>query len=236
MAKLDRPLDFYTPRRIESAARNDVEYSAMKKEYTRLRKIWTKRVKNIARTKGQALDLTQSATYRNMAQYPVLKLKDIKSRSQFSYEFSKLARTLADKYSTAAEMKRTANKSIKTLKQHGYKQISQRNILQFGQFMEMYRERKLGHVVGSPDAADLFNVLTRRKIDVNAVWDNFEEWAAGVKKLQKVKPKPHRGVRNSTYYAGILGITDKESANSVPGKLSKSSKRGRAIKRRGRRH
>lgn len=240
MAKLDRPLDFYTPRRIESAARSEEQYSAMKKEYSRLRKIWTKRVKNIARTKGRALDLTQSETYRNMTRYPIPQLKDITNKAQFSYEFSKLARTLADRSGTAANMTRVAEKSVKTLRKHGYSQIRENNILQFGQFMERYREQKLGHVVGSPDAADLFNVLTRRKIDVNAVWGNFEQWAAGVKKLEKVKPKAHRGVKNSTYYAGILGITDKESGN-IDGrrKLSKQGKRGRkaaANKRRGRRH
>lgn len=233
MAKLLKPRDFYTPRRIESAAETSESYTALRKEYSRLRKIWYKRMRNIEKTRGQALDLTKTEIYRNMAKYPAPKLEDIKSKTQFSYELSKLVRVLSDGgRGTAAGMSRRAKKAVKTLKRHGYEHISVKNVVEFGRFMEKYRAEKLDHVVGSPDAADLYNVLIKKKINPDDVWGNFEKWADSTRKLEKLKPERHPGQKNSKYYAGILGITDKESGSSggqteTAGKQYRSTKRGK---------
>ena len=131
MAKLNEmPLawdyDIYYPYRLEQ-----MDERALRKEYTRLRKIANKRLARLQASKYKDSDLAKEYAggfeiLANVADLP--------------RELTVLARFVASERSSITGLKRIENQSISTLHQHGYTFVNAGNIGQFGAFMEEMRQ------------------------------------------------------------------------------------------------
>ena len=118
--------DVYYPYRLEQ-----MDESALRKEYTRLRKIANKRLARLQASKYKDTDLAKEYAggfeiLANVADLP--------------RELTVLARFVASEKSSITGLKRIEKQSISTLHQHGYTVVNVGNVGQFGAFMEEMRQ------------------------------------------------------------------------------------------------
>ena len=118
--------DVYYPYRLEQ-----MDESALRKEYTRLRKIANKRLARLQASKYKDTDLAKEYAggfeiLANVADLP--------------RELTTLARFVASEKSGISGLKRMETKAISTLHQHGYTFVNAGNVGQFGAFMEEMRQ------------------------------------------------------------------------------------------------
>ena len=140
MAKLNEiPLawdyDIYYPYRLEQ-----MDESALRKEYTRLRKIANKRLARLQASKYKDSELAKEYAggfeiLANVADLP--------------RELTVLARFVASEKSSITGLKRIEKQTISTLHQHGYSFVNAKNVGQFGAFMEEMRQAGLSKLYSS---------------------------------------------------------------------------------------
>ena len=127
--------DVYYPYRLEQ-----MDESALRKEYTRLRKIANKRLARLQASKYKDSDLAKEYAggfeiLANVADLP--------------RELTVLARFVASERSSITGLQRIEKKSISTLHQHGYTFVNAGNVGQFGAFMEEMRQAGLSKIYSS---------------------------------------------------------------------------------------
>ena len=140
MAKLNEmPLawdyDEYYPYRLEQ-----MDESALRKEYTRLRKIANKRLARLQASKYKDSELAKEYAggfeiLANVADLP--------------RELTVLARFVASERSSITGLQRIDKQTISTLHQHGYTFVNAKNVRQFGAFMEEMRQAGLSKIYSS---------------------------------------------------------------------------------------
>lgn len=140
MGKLNKtPLawdyDEYYPYRLEQ-----MDERALRKEYTRLRKIANKRLARLQASKYKDSELAKEYAggfeiLANVADLP--------------RELTTLARFVASERSSISGLKRMENQTIRTLHQHGYTFVNAGNVGQFGAFMEEMRQAGLSKLYSS---------------------------------------------------------------------------------------
>ena len=118
--------DVYYPYRLEQ-----MDESALRKEYTRLRKIANKRLARLQASKYKDSELAKEYAggfeiLANVADLP--------------RELTALARFVASEKSSVTGLKRMENQTISTLNKHGYTFVNAGNVGQFGAFMEEMRQ------------------------------------------------------------------------------------------------
>ena len=178
-ASLSYDKSWYTPQNIKQQIKAGKE-KEVRAEYTRLRDISQKRLK---RLKAAGYEDTQ--LYKQNAKR-FKELKDIKSQSELSRRLSDLSRFIDYKGSTVTGQKQIMKKSLKTLHTHGYTFVNASNYKEFGLFMEEYRNNMLDMEYDSGEAADLFGVVTRRKIPIDKVKEDFELWLSQHERAEKM--------------------------------------------------
>lgn len=173
MAKIARPtyeFSWYTPSEIKAKldAGGDLERE-VRKEYTRLRDISQKRLKRLA-----AAGYTDTEVYqRNYRHYP--KLKDIKSKSELAQRLSDLSRFVASSQSTVKGIKEREKKVLETLHENDYDFVNEGNLKDFGEFMKLYRDEMMDSAgFDSGDAAELYSVIEKHKLDPEKIAEDFE--------------------------------------------------------------
>lgn len=195
MAKIARPtyeFSWYTPSEIKAKldAGGALE-KEVRKEYTRLRDISQKRLKRLA-----AAGYTDTEAYqRNYRHYP--KLKDIKSKSELAQRLSDLSRFVASSQSTVKGIKEREQKVLKTLKKSGYKYVNASNLADFGEFMEYYRDAMYDMEYDSGDAADLYTVVEKNKLDPEKVKEDFDFWLENIEDAKKIRKAKRRTGKTS---------------------------------------
>ena len=127
--------DVYYPYRLEQ-----MDESALRKEYTRLRKIANKRLARLQASKYKDTDLAKEYAggfeiLANVADLP--------------RELTVLARFVASEKSSITGLQRIEKQSISTLHQHGYTFVNAKNVGQFGAFMEEMRQAGLSKIYSS---------------------------------------------------------------------------------------
>ena len=190
MAKVARPtydVGWYTPSEIKAKldAGGALERE-VRKEYTRLRDISQKRLKRIAAAGYENTDVYQ----KNVKHYP--KLKDIKSKSELAQRLSDLSRFVGSTQSTVKGLKEREKKVLKTLKKSGYKYVNESNLSDFGDFMEYYRDALYDLEYDSGDAADLYTVVEKNKLDPEKVKEDFDFWLENVEDAKKIRKAKRR--------------------------------------------
>lgn len=195
MAKIARPtydFSWYTPSEIKAKleAGGALE-KEVRKEYTRLRDISQKRLKRLA-----AAGYTNTEVYqRNYRHYP--KLKDIKSKSELAQRLSDLSRFVGSSQSTVKGIKEREQKVLKTLKKSGYKYVNESNLSDFGEFMEYYRDAMYDMEYDSGDAADLYTVVEKNKLDPEKVKEDFDFWLENIEDAKKIRKAKRRTGKTS---------------------------------------
>lgn len=195
MPKLARPtydVGWYTPSEIKAKleAGGSLE-KEVRKEYTRLRDISQKRLKRLA-----AAGYTETDVYKkNVTHYP--KLKDIKTKSELAQRLSDLSRFVGSSQSTVKGIKEREQKVLKTLRKSGYKYVNESNLSDFGEFMEYYRDAMYDLEYDSGDAADLYTVVEKNKLDPEKVKEDFDFWLENIEDAKKIRKAKRRTGKTS---------------------------------------
>ena len=127
--------DDYYPYRLEQ-----IDERALRKEYTRLRKIANKRLNRLQASEYKETDLAKEYAGGFAL------LADVEDLPR---ELTQLARFVASERSSITGLKRMENKTISTLHQHGYTFVNAGNVGQFGAFMEEMRQAGLSKLYSS---------------------------------------------------------------------------------------
>ena len=146
--------DDYYPYRLEQ-----IDEIALRKEYTRLRKIANKRLARL-----QASEYKESDLAKEYAGGFAL-LADVKDLPR---ELTQLARFVASERSSITGLKRIDNQTVSTLHQHGYTFVNAKNVGQFGAFMEEMRQAGYSKLYSSEFLANGWSekgVSTRNNAD-----------------------------------------------------------------------
>ena len=170
MGKLNKtPLawdyDVYYPYRLEQ-----MDESALRKEYTRLRKIANKRLARLQASKYKDTDLAKEYAggfeiLANVADLP--------------RELTTLARFVASEKSSITGLKRMETKAISTLHQHGYTFVNAGNVGQFGAFMEEMRQAGYSKLYSSEFLANWWSEKGRSKREnASKLKREFEKYVA----------------------------------------------------------
>ena len=155
--------DVYYPYRLEQ-----MDESALRKEYTRLRKIANKRLARLQASKYKDTDLAKEYAggfeiLANVADLP--------------RELTVLARFVASEKSSITGLKKMETKAISTLQQHGYTFVNAKNVGQFGAFMEEMRQAGLSKLYSSEFIATWWSERDASKRDnVGKLKREFEEY------------------------------------------------------------
>lgn len=208
MPKLARPtydVGWYTPSEIKAKleAGGSLERE-VRKEYTRLRDISQKRLKRLA-----AAGYTDTDVYKkNVSHYP--KLKDIKTKSELAQRLSDLSRFIASSQSTVKGLKEREKKVLQTLKKSGYKYVNEFNLSDFGEFMEYYRDAMYDMEYDSGDAADLYTVVEKNKLDPEKVKEDFGFWLENIEEAKKIRKAKRRTGKTSEVLEELIAKVYKE--------------------------
>ena len=155
--------DDYYPYRLEQ-----INERALRKEYTRLRKIANKRLARL-----QASEYKESDLAKEYAGGFAL-LADVEDLPR---ELTKLARFVASERSSITGLKRIDKQTIETLQEHGYTFVNTKNVRQFGAFMEEMRQAGYSKLYSSEFLANWWSEQGRSKLDnVKELKREFEKY------------------------------------------------------------
>lgn len=132
--------DDYYPYRLEQ-----IDERALRKEYTRLRKIANKRLNRIQASEYKETDLAKEYAGGFAL------LADVEDLPR---ELTVLARFVASEKSSITGLKRIDKRTVSTLQEHGYTFVNAKNVRQFGAFMEEMRQAGLSKLYSSEFMAE----------------------------------------------------------------------------------
>ena len=210
MAGLKYSAGWYTPTHLRSG---DVSAAVIKAEYTRLRDIAQKRLKRMAGTMFK-----ETKTFKeNWGYFTRIRdmagkgMKGDKISPELSYKMAALARFVAAGGSTVSGMKKQMEKSLSTLHAHEYTFVNESNYIDFGKFMEEYRNQKLDSQYDSGETAELYDVIEKNRLDPAQVADDFEYYLENKKIAETLKPqKGNRKVSAKTFKKRIEAAKNKQ--------------------------
>lgn len=140
----------------------------MRKEYARLREVARKRLSRMEDTPAE-----RSQAYRmNRFRYEKPQ-SQIASVGELGRRLSDLARFINAKSSTVTGQREIRMKSIKTLHEHGYGFVNEKNIYEFAEFMEWFRATEYAQIISSDPPADLFGINVRLGMPIEELKNNF---------------------------------------------------------------
>lgn len=207
-ASLRYDFNWYTPSNLKAMLEGSKDLNReVRKEYTKLRDIARKRLQRL-----EAAGYTDTEAYRrNVNHYP--KLKDIKTKSELAQRLSDLSRFIASSQSTVSGIKEREQKVLERLHENQYSFVNESNLKDFGEFMEAYRDQMLDMEYDSGDAAEVYSIVVKHKVDPEKVKEDFEYWIEHVDEALKMR----RSKASAGNYERIKKRLDK--------KLKKGNKR-----------
>lgn len=157
--------DDYYPFRLEQ-----IDEIALRKEYTRLRKIANKRLTRLQASEYKETDLAKEYA----GGFAIL--ADVEDLPR---ELTQLARFVASERSSVTGLKRIDKQTISTLHQHGYAFVNAKNVRQFGAFMEEMRQAGYSKLYSSEFLANWWSEKGRSKRDnVDKLKQEFDNYVA----------------------------------------------------------
>ena len=157
--------DDYYPYRLEQ-----IDERALRKEYTRLRKIANKRLKRLQASEYKETDLAKEYAGGFAL------LADVEDLPR---ELTQLARFVASERSSVSGLKRIDKQTIETLQKHGYTFVNTKNVRQFGAFMEEMRQAGLSKLYSSEFIATWWSERNASNRDnVSKLKREFEKYVA----------------------------------------------------------
>lgn len=184
-ARLSWDYNWYTPSNLKALLENKKE-SQVRKEYSRLRDIAQKRLKRL-----EEAGFSETEVYKkNISHYPTL--KEIKTKSELAQRLSDLSRFIKSSQTTVQGIKERRQKVLESLSEHGYGFVNESNLNEFGDFMESYRANMLDMEYDSGDAAELYSVSIKHKIDPEDLKKDFEYYLDNLEELKKLRRSKKR--------------------------------------------
>ena len=207
-ASLRYDFNWYTPSNLKAMLEGSKDLNReVRKEYSKLRDIARKRLQRL-----EAAGYTETEAYRrNVNHYP--KLKDIKTKSELAQRLSDLSRFIASSQSTVSGIKEREQKVLEKLHENQYNFVNESNLKDFGEFMESYRDQMLDMEYDSGDAAEVYSIVVKHKVDPEKVKEDFEYWLEHIDEALKMR----RSKASAGNYERIKKRLDK--------KLKKGNKR-----------
>lgn len=155
--------DEYYPYRLEQ-----IDERALRKEYTRLRKIANKRLNRLQASEYKETDLAKEYAGGFAL------LADVKDLPR---ELTQLARFVASERSSVTGLKRIDKQTVETLQEHGYSFVNTKNVRQFGAFMEEMRQAGLSKLYSSEFLANWWSEKgVSKKDNVKELKEEFEKY------------------------------------------------------------
>ena len=153
----------------------------MRKEYARLREVARKRLARMEDTPAE-----RSQAYR-MNRFRFEKPQSqIESIGELGRRLSDLSRFINAKSSTVTGQRQIRMKSIRTLHEHGYGFVNEKNIYEFAEFMEWFRSSEYSRLISSDPPADLFGINVRLGMPIDELKKNFEYFMDNRDELDEV--------------------------------------------------
>lgn len=178
-AKLTYDSSWYTPANIK-AKLDAGDEKTVRAEYTRLRDISQKRLKRMAEAGFAESNIFKSNVNR------FKKIKEIKSKNELASRLSDLAHFISSNYTRAGRLKAIRDKSLKTLHSNGYLFVNEDNYIEFGKFMQAWRDSKYDSLYDSGDAADTYGITVKHQLDPKQVEQEFEFWLDNIEAAKKL--------------------------------------------------
>ena len=155
----------------------------MRAEYSRLRSIAVKRLARLKKNK-----YTDDNFYRyNAERY--IPLSDIKNEKQLMQKLSDIAYFLESSRSLITERRKLESATIETLHEHGLDFVNRKNLKDFGEFMEAFREQHLESLYSSDEAASLFGLTQEKRIRSEEIQKYFNEFLGQQEAISKLERK-----------------------------------------------
>ena len=155
--------DEYYPYRLEQ-----MDERALRKEYTRLRKVANKRLARLQASKYKDSELAKEYA----GGFTILA-----NVTDLPRELTMVARFVASERSSITGLQRIEKQTIITLHQHGYTFVNAKNVRQFGAFMEEMRQAGLSKLYSSEFIATWWSERDASKRDnVSKLKREFEEY------------------------------------------------------------
>ena len=155
--------DEYYPYRLEQ-----MDERALRKEYTRLRKVANKRLARLQASEYKETDLAKEYAGGFAL------LADVEDLPR---ELTVLARFVASEKSSVTGLKRIDRQTVETLQEHGYDFVNTKNVRQFGAFMEEMRQAGLSKLYSSEFLANWWSEKGKSKQDnVKELKREFENY------------------------------------------------------------
>lgn len=225
---LNYPRDYYTVSALELA--DVLTNKEMRAEYSRLRSIAQKRLANLRRA-----GYTDDNFYRYNAERFV-PLADIKNEKQLMQKLSDIANFLSSTKSLVRERRRKERDILETLHEHGLTFVTRKNMKEFGEFMEAFRQQKLDSFYSSDQAADLYGLAMEKRINPESLQKNFEEFIDEQEKIRNITRKKNSKPMTASELRRRLKNENQQNSSrrGSGGRSNTSGRRNRNSKKGGR--
>lgn len=183
--------------------------SQMAKEYNRLRKIANERLQ-----KFDGTEWTKTQVYKsNKGKYDQ-NIREM-NKVELAESLSQVSKFLRKKTSTVEGLKKQRNRSLKSLRENSEGRINIRkaDFIEFGEFMDDYREQEIDKLYDSERVALLYQETRERKISADEVMENFDYYYDNLDYLRQTKIKkqlPKDDTSSDYYRARISAIKAKK--------------------------
>lgn len=178
--KYNLPDIAYTPR---GWMYGDVEPSAFKQEYQRLRKVANERLRKLKKA-----GYGDSEIYRRFrTAFPAY--SKVKTNTALGIHLADVHHFLGLKTSTVGGIHQVESQTIQRLHESGYTFINKDNLRAFGAFMDAVRAKFSGLIYGSDRVTDLFGASVEKGLDPAQLLNDFEYWQENVYELEHSRQK-----------------------------------------------
>lgn len=185
-AQLTYEDEVYTPEGAKS-----LDDADLRKEYSRLRSIATKRLQRFEGT-----EWTDTQVFKlNAGIYKPL--DQITSDRELRHLFSDVAKFVSSDTGSVSGLKKQRERAVKTLNDRGYDFVNKQNFRQFADFMEYARVANLNRMYDSKRIAEFYAASEKKLISNKELYKSFRSWIKKQKKLKKIQ---NINPRNSSQY------------------------------------
>lgn len=187
----------YTPGTYTRIGVQSLSDSELAKEYSRVRREATERLRSFSRSSDPAL--REAAVVAEKAGM-YLNRQQIKQagggRAMMEDLLIDAYRFVSAKSSSVSGFREIQDKQINALQAAGYEFVNRGNLREFGQFMEWFRSRKESKAFGSGTVASAFNLAEKSKISSKQLQAHFKYYLqqvkGGAETLQQFQRKSRR--------------------------------------------
>lgn len=175
---LIRAKDDYTPLALELTW----NMKDVRKEYSRLRSIWSKRYERFLKSDYKDISLVKDRPIQRYKQ-----LKDITSDREIYHLLSELATIIASDRTTITGLKKQEKEQMKHINDvYGTKLKTHEDLLNFGSFMEQLRDFASDRIYDSDFAVDLYS--DGEKLSTGKMLELYKEFLkTGSRNISKLK-------------------------------------------------